>query len=1142
MRTKLSAYCDKVMEAGWLLALIIVPLFFDVYSSRVFEPDKLGLLRSIAALMAVAWLVKWAEERLGGGASERNEGTRRKLDRFVRFPLVLPTALTIIVYLLTTAMSVVPRMSWRGSYVRLQGAHTTLSYIVIFFIMLQGLRRQEQLRRLWTTVILTSLPIALFGLVQHWHLDPLPWGADATVRITSHMGNAIFIGGYLIMVIPLTLARIVQMQTTALGDASSRAKIGFGIFFWLAFVAQIFVWATVGFGQGLAMGLLIIAALVVIAAVRGRPMSRFLLLGSYGMVLSAQLTCLVFSQSRGPLLGVVAGLFFFGLLYLFSRHWHTASITLVGVAIAIGLFLGLLNLPKSPLAAIRDVPYVGRMGRLTESETGTGKVRVLIWEGAVEMIQADPLRAAIGYGPEAMYLAYNPFYPPDLAHYEARNASPDRSHNETFDAVIMRGLLGLIAYIWLFMSVFYYGLCWLGLIHGDRQRKAFYLCTVAGGLLGVLVPLVLDGGLRFAGVGMPVGLVAGLLLYASVSTLFGTTAHPVSAEEPRVAGWSLLLLAGLIAAVLAHFIEINFSLAMAVSRTYFWAYAAMIVVLGKGLISAEAVTQPVEAGHGDRAIPAGQSRASRRRKEKRRARGREGTRQARQPMAQVEPLTIQVTAMAILVGLIGVTLAWDYTTNPLGLGSPFSVIINSLTTMAAKKRPDQVSLGMAWLVLVTFVVSVLTAVSEVVEAQEKEQTAVWWLVSLGRFVAVAGGIAGILALTHAHYLIPLSAGKDSAKHIANVIYEYYAFLLLCWAALATVLHFGMPRPREFVRGAFAAVYALLLVACLLFIDGANIRIIKADVYYKQGLKYDGARMWDQAIHFYGKAIDTVPDEDFYYLFSGRAIMERAKVEKEPVRRDVYYQEAAQALLRGWELNPMNTDFPRNLGRLYRVWADASPDNASKRERLSKALDYYEDAARLSPHNAEIYNEWGVTYYTLGEKDLALSKYEESLALDQEFAQTRVLLGDLHRSQGEFDAAVASYQEALALGPEATQLYLLIGDTYLSQKVWPEALDAFEQAVALDDGLVYGWSRIAYCYGQLGNLDKSIEANLKILRSAPNDYVTLKNLMILYEQEGQVDKALSYLEQALVVAPKKDKGALEAFQKQLQAQQIKGGTK
>ena len=50
MQTKLSRYAEAVMEVCALAAVILVPLFFNVYSSRVFEPDKLTLLRSLAGL------------------------------------------------------------------------------------------------------------------------------------------------------------------------------------------------------------------------------------------------------------------------------------------------------------------------------------------------------------------------------------------------------------------------------------------------------------------------------------------------------------------------------------------------------------------------------------------------------------------------------------------------------------------------------------------------------------------------------------------------------------------------------------------------------------------------------------------------------------------------------------------------------------------------------------------------------------------------------------------------------------------------------------------------------------------------------------------------------------------------------------
>src|SRR5574337_122300 len=43
-----TRFARFLIEAGWLAAVVVVPLFFNVYSSRVFEPDKLTTLRSIA--------------------------------------------------------------------------------------------------------------------------------------------------------------------------------------------------------------------------------------------------------------------------------------------------------------------------------------------------------------------------------------------------------------------------------------------------------------------------------------------------------------------------------------------------------------------------------------------------------------------------------------------------------------------------------------------------------------------------------------------------------------------------------------------------------------------------------------------------------------------------------------------------------------------------------------------------------------------------------------------------------------------------------------------------------------------------------------------------------------------------------------
>ena len=62
MQTKLSRYCEGLLEAIWLAAVIIIPLFFNIYSSRIFEPDKVAILRSLALFALGAWLIKIIEE------------------------------------------------------------------------------------------------------------------------------------------------------------------------------------------------------------------------------------------------------------------------------------------------------------------------------------------------------------------------------------------------------------------------------------------------------------------------------------------------------------------------------------------------------------------------------------------------------------------------------------------------------------------------------------------------------------------------------------------------------------------------------------------------------------------------------------------------------------------------------------------------------------------------------------------------------------------------------------------------------------------------------------------------------------------------------------------------------------------------
>ena len=1085
MRSRVSPIYDAIIEAGWLIGLVVTPLFFNVYSSRVFEPDKIGILRSIALLMLVAWVAKLIDQRIlakGKNAPQAVPAEGPWFERALAVPLMVPTVLLALVYVCATITSVVPRVSLLGSYQRLQGTYTFLSYLVIFMLMLQGLRRRGQLQRLITMIIMTSLAPSLYGLIQHYGIDPLPWGGDVTFRVASNMGNAIFIGAYLILPVPLTVARIIQLFS-ARRDEEQKGLGGWFLAFYVALaLLQLFVWSSLGFGRGLLVSLLCILAIVMMAFYRRQRPSRYLLLGIYASVLVVQLLCLLFSQSRGPMLGILSGFFFFGLLYTFVRRWSWATLTLVLLAALMVVVLVLINLPQSPLAAVRDLPYVGRLGRVFEIEGGTGKVRVLIWEGVVDMLSDNPTRAVIGYGPEAMYVAYNPYYPPDLAHYEARNASPDRAHNETFDALVMTGALGFIVYMYLFSSIFYYALSSLGLLGLRWHKRLYWSCAVGGALAGLIVPYVIDHSWRFAGVGLPVGYMAGLSLFLAVSA----GAYMRSGDRtPRPADARTVFIIGLVAAIVAHFVEIHFGIAVAATRSYFWAYVGLLVIVGQRWVPVGLPTA-IEVGDEQGVLAASDGASKRKRSGKKRRTA------PPVPKGLIDADLAMQLALAVLVGLVLVVLGWDYTTNPTGATTAGSILSVSLTTLAASRKPEVVSYGLLWLMLGTATLVSLAGVGE--QAWSRKTVAVkWWVRAIA--VSLGGGllIGLCYGLIHAARLKP---GVD----IATLIYGIVSALLLLWVLLSVALALTRRGERHARPGLGLGVGVVLAVIGLFFADAVNIRPVKADTLYKQGLKYDQEGVWDNAIYFYQQAIDLTPKEDFYYLFSGRAYMEKAKAETNPQLQSAYFQRSLQDLVTARGLNPLNTDHTANMARLYRSWAEVESDPEIKTQLFETALAHYEQATQLSPHNAQLYNEWGLVYFLMGDYEQAIARYEQSLALDSEYVQTR----------------------------------LLFGDVYWAQQDWPKAIASYEVIVEMDDDFVQGWSALGYAYSQVGAYDKALSANLRVLDVAPTDYGTLKNVAILYNEKGDLVKAAEYAERALAVAPEAERAVLEAFLEQIAA--------
>jgi tetratricopeptide (TPR) repeat protein len=1109
-KTKLDAWCDALIEAGWLGALVVAPMFFNVFSSRVFEPDKISLIRSVALIMLLAWLIKlanggWAwlppDNQTAGG-----ENNTTPITSVVwRNPFVIPLVLLVAAYLISTVFSVARYVSWFGSYQRLQGTYSFLSYVIIAVLTAGHLRRPEQFRRLQHVIIATSLPIAIYGVIQHMQQDPLPWGGDVTVRVAANAGNAIFLAAYLIMAFFFTLERVYNSFAHFLGGAGDPNQ-------------------PEDTSQDLP------------AAASG---------GAYLFILMVQALAIFWTQSRGPWLGVLAGSYLFLLLLLSGlrpKHYKALMGICVGLAL-VGVVLLIVMNTTNAFAFLRPIPYVGRLTQLLDQESTTAQVRLFIWQGAADMLtphQAlhypdgetdtiNPIRPLVGYGPEAMWVAYNPFYPPELAHVEARNASPDRSHNETWDSLVITGIFGFIAYMSLFISIFYWSFRWLGLLVDRRDHWLFFGLLLVCSLAWIVGLIASDGGnVRFFGVAVPAGIISGLVLYAAAAAFLHAGFSLKREDIPRQ-----LLIITILSTIVAHFMEIHFGIAIAATRTYFWVQTATLLVIGMRWGQPEAFVwglrqlgqdETAEESLPPEPVESKEIRESKDSKGKRRRPTTTRTTPTRRGRLDLPALPTMVMT-DLLIFLVFVFI---YTTNAQGSRSGIDVLFSSISQRVVGGQPV-VSPAIFLLMLFTWLICATLGLTAEALRHRRAPEAGWWLRGYALHAAVVWTGWLIYGLIQGGRLAVGASGStldEQLNHIASHFAVFTTVLILWLVGAATVYAWPALRSRTLAvatRPALSlAVAAVVAVAVFWTVSAVNVSLVRADIIYKQGQQFDNQNNWISSIELYRRALSERATEDYYMLFLGRSLLEQAKQVREKAQQgqaegtfklsehpDIHevlaltpdktsqmgwleLMRAAEVVLKEAQtVNPLNTDHTANLARLYRSWSDlASDDPTLRQEMLDRSLAQYEMAVTLSPNAAHLWNEKGNTHLARGERDKAEEAYRHSLAIDPLFEQTYLLMAEFLDDENRF----AESAEILKKGINAMDE---------DPRVSPTPAMVSYLGVAL---------------ARSGDLPGAIDANLRVLGWQPNNVNAMRNLALLYRDNNQPAEGIPWVEKAISITP------------------------
>ena len=681
------------------------------------------------------------------------------------------------------------------------------------------------------------------------------------------MGNPIFVAAYLIMAFFLTLGRLIESFRVILTEKESRISdiLRASVYLFIAALQLIAFgfadsrgpllgWLPGMFIFGL-VGLLLLRVSLHSTATKAaideqvnsdqpiedqypiKPLDVFKALGMAVISVAAAaagaaLTYVLFPPPQFKITLLVMGALLGGLIPLLaaagirrtSARWLWASWILFSVVGAAGLFL--INFSDHPvMLEARQSGAFGRLSSLLESEGGTGKVRSLIWEGAVKLVvpheplqfpdgsqdNLNILRPLIGYGPESMYVAYNRFYPPDLAHYEARNASPDRSHNETWDSFVNTGAVGFVLEQYLFLSIFFYALKFIGWIPNKRAALALIGSMIVFGILGAIgLGVAID--VNFMGAGWPGGVTLGLVLYVIAFALFhfkisrgvyaliaalligiidlaifgatftsanraiemaiatgggvalfalmyfiGRFVFNPTAGQPIEMSGHIFMIVALFGAILAHYLEISLAgIAIASTRLYFWTYAGLLVVLGLHWVPTEETetrSVPVPAP----AAPIESNVSSNKKKSRRAA----AAAAAARPQPKRDSYSNRsvwlgpVLALALAGALILGTLGYEFINAAPGSQArgAIDLIWNSLTV-----RPyanNEVSYGALLMFLVTWFFGGLLTLTELRHRNIVSARDVWFATALYYGVSIA--VAGLFWLIQAWQILSFNS-------------------------------------------------------------------------------------------------------------------------------------------------------------------------------------------------------------------------------------------------------------------------------------------------------------------------------------------------------------------------------------------------
>jgi len=203
---------------------------------------------------------------------------------------------------------------------------------------------------------------------------------------------------------------------------------------------------------------IIFAAWIIIDWERGSRLWRsfsWLIIGLSGWVL-------IITKTRGVFVGIIVAIIFMAAWMISSGRGEVKipyidrkiSYKRVGAFVISSVFLATLGFMATRSNPIwQNIPGLDRLAQISSEDNSTQSRIINTFAGfdAVNPVDNGVSKLLFGWGQEHFGVAYEANVDPEIQKYEIRWF--DRAHNQLMDVLVMNGVLGLLAYLYLWFAV-----------------------------------------------------------------------------------------------------------------------------------------------------------------------------------------------------------------------------------------------------------------------------------------------------------------------------------------------------------------------------------------------------------------------------------------------------------------------------------------------------------------------------------------------------------------------------------------------------------------------------------------------------------------------------------------------------------------